>query len=185
MKKSALTLALASVMVLPLGSAHAAEGVINFIGEVTEATCSLAGPDANMNVRLGSYATNDINDNIGTYTEPVRFELRLTGCDPATATETANFTFQGGLAGQSAEILSLTGANVAGNLGIGIATTPGNFATAANRIQFDGQTEYPINNLVAGTNTLPLYAFYEKLTPADPVTPGPANGQVTFNVTYE
>lgn len=34
MKKSALTLALASVMVLLLGSANAAEGTINFTGEV-------------------------------------------------------------------------------------------------------------------------------------------------------
>lgn len=188
MKKHVLNIALASALILPAAFANAATGNIEFVGEITTETCSLEADSAQITVPLGSWAAHHINTL--ERTTPRKFQIKLSGCDltvvPGGGTGTitkADFAFTGGVANSNANLLKLNSAGgaEATNIGIGISANPNNLA--ASRVAFDGTSPMSIA-LNDGTNILDLYAFYE-VFPGTTVTPGPANAQAVFEVTYQ
>lgn len=182
MKKYALTFAVASALALPFGMANAATGSVDFIGEVTNETCSLGADSIQITVPLGSYSSFHL-ENLDR-TEAREFQINLTGCDTTQGPgATADFAFTGTPA-SAADLTQLglnpEGGSAAGNLGIGISAN-GNDLTAS-RVSFDGSVAQSLA-LQDGTNSLRLYAFYEKLATGS-VSAGPANATATFEVTY-
>lgn len=184
MKKYALNIAVASALALPFGLANASTGTIDFVGEVTDETCSLGADSIQITVPMGSYAAHHISGIPNT--EARQFAINLTGCDASVALNTAEFTFSGTLAAAgNANLLALDldGSNAATNLGIAISGTNGDFTT--NLISFDGSPNAFLDTpLVDGTNTIRLYAFYKRIDGAQPVTSGSANATATFTVSY-
>lgn len=179
MKKHALTIALASAMMLPSAFAVAAEGKIQFDGKITNETCSLAAKSSNIVVTMGTWSTNYFTTT-NKYSELADFEITLTGCDKDGVAE---FKFTGAQDGNAA-LLRLNNAGLASTAeGVAVGVTTGTSAAAADeRVQFDGTA---LNfNFVKGNNTMYMKAFYEmKGTPAD-VKPGDAKANATFVVTY-
>lgn len=179
MKKHALTIALASALMLPSAFATAATGKIQFDGKVTNETCSLASKSSNIVVTMGTWSTNFFTAP-NTYSELADFEITLTGCDKDGV---AHFTFTGTPDNADGTLLRLNNAGVTGtakNIAVGV-TTGSDAATAANRVKFDGSETVDFN-FVKGNNTLYLKAFYEST--AATVEPGEAKANATFVVTY-
>lgn len=181
MKKHALTIALASAMMLPSAFAVAAEGKIQFDGKITNETCSLASKSSNIVVTMGTWSTNHFTTNGNTYTDLADLEITLTGCEKDGV---ATFKFTGTQDGDAA-LLRLQNAGLPSTAkGVAVGLTTGtNPATAAERVKFDGS---PLTfNFVKGNNTMFLKAFYEmNAAAATDVTPGEAKANATFVVTY-
>lgn len=182
MKKHALTIALASALILPSAFATAATGKIKFEGVIHEETCSLAASSTDITVPMGSWATHYFANE--TQTHPTEFRIELIGCDTKGTITAANFKF----AGQNdtgPNFLRLNNKGAAGTadgVAVGLSTTA-DLSNSAGRVQFDDATAVELA-IQDGDNALTLHAFYELLgAPAD-VKAGEANANATFVVSY-
>lgn len=154
-------------------AAFAADGTINFTGNVTDTACTVDTASANQTVKLGTVAVSSFAA-AGATAAPTRFSINLTNC-PATA-KTANIRFDGPVASGNSSILSLSSGQTAGNLGVGL-------------YQQDSTTLIPIGSstpsvtlTTTGTNTLTFIAKYYAIS--TPVGVGTANATATFTVSY-
>ncbi len=182
MKKHALTIALASALILPSAFATAATGNIKFEGVIHEETCSLAASSTDITVPMGSWSTNYFSA-VGDKTLPTEFRIELIGCDTDTGAITAaNFKFAGSNdTGPDYLRLNNKGAaGAAGGVAVGLSTTS-DLSNAAGRVKFDNTTTVALD-IQDGDNSLILHAFYEQLDAT--VTPGEANANATFVVSY-
>ena len=180
MKKQALTIALASALILPSAMATAANGKIKFEGVINSETCSLAASSTDITVPMGSWATHYFTNK--TQTQPTEFRIELIDCDDSK--NTAKFTFAGPNDG-TPDFLRINNkgtAGAAGGVAIGLSTTT-DLSNDEGRVKFDGTTAMDLG-IQEGNNTLFLHAFYEKLSGATAVTAGEANANATFVVSY-
>lgn len=182
MKKHALTIALASALILPSAFATAATGNIKFEGVIHEETCSLAASSTDITVQMGSWSTNYFNA-VGDQTLPTEFRIELIGCDTDDGAITAaEFTFAGPT-DTTTDYLRLNNkgaAGTAGGVAIGLSTTA-DLSNTAGRVKFDNNTAVELE-IQDGDNSLILHAFYEQLGAT--VAPGEANANATFVVSY-
>ena len=182
MKKHALTIALASALILPSTFATAATGKIKFEGVIHEETCSLAASSTDITVPMGSWATHYFANE--TQTHPTEFRIELIGCDTKGTITAANFKFAGQNDG-TADFLRINNKGTAGaadGVAVGLSTTT-DLSNPAGRVKFDNTTAVDLA-IQDGDNALILHAFYEKLAGATAVTPGEANANATFVVSY-
>ena len=91
MKKIALLTSVAGLVMMAMNTAQAADGTINFTGEVVTTTCkvdtTVAGA-AKDGVKLPNVANNQLAT-VGATVGRQAFSLELSGCELATATSTA------------------------------------------------------------------------------------------------
>ncbi|WP_338558799.1 fimbrial protein [Erwinia sp. E_sp_B04_7] len=161
-------------------------GDINFTGSIVSAPCSVENGSDGQSVYLGQVASNQFTSQ-GDTSSPVKFKIKLTGCNltPLTGdtSATVGYTkatvkFMGDAI--NATTLKLSGENsgdaIAKNVGIQISQ--GNKPVTIN--DYVGTTSH---ELTEGANEIPFTAAYVATDAA--VTAGVANSTVNFRVTYE
>jgi major type 1 subunit fimbrin (pilin) len=185
MQKSVLVkfAALAVAGVLSQG-AFAADGTINFTGEIVDAPCSISPSSQNMTVPLGKVSRTAFDGAtagtavVGKKATPAKFNIDLLGCG-ATA-KGATVTFSGTADLDDATNLRLANA---GQVGVGAASG------VAIELGDSAATKIPLGSpsadyvLGLGDNSLKFQAAYVATKTA--VTVGPANAVAQFTVAYK
>lgn len=174
MKKQLHALALVSVISgIAMSSANAADGTIQFNGEIIDAACTVSPTSANQTVTLGqvsSSAFSAINDTAAA----TAFQIDLTAC-PGTVS-TASVKFDGTPYQGDNTVLALTPLP-------GFATGVGIRIRNSSNLVLPLYTASPAVALTQGTtNSLMFNASY--VAKAASVTAGPANAVATFSVIY-
>ena len=183
MKKNLITMAVAATAVLGMSSAFAADGQINFTGEIIDSACEVVNNvSAPLDVTLGKVAKTAFTG-AGSTAAATKFTLQLKGC-PASVTS-ATVKFDGSAADGDNAVLALTG-------GTGVATGVGIQLTDSSQKVlplFAPSTAYKLSPSTAGTaggadvvNSLDFVARY--VATAATVTAGPANAVANFTVNY-
>lgn len=175
MKKTFLAIAVAGVATIGMMNvAQAADGTINFNGEIIDQTCTVAPDSVTKAVNLGKVAASALTGTVGTKASPTRFTLKLTNC-PATATA-ATIKFDGTRDADSADLLQLTQVT-------GAATGVGIEIADKNGTPIPLHTASSAYTLKTGDNDLDFVARYVSTKAA--VTVGPANSVSQFTLNYQ
>lgn len=158
-------------------SAFAADGTVNFIGEIVDAPCSIAPQSQNLTVPLGKVSRTTLDGAAGKVSAPAKFTIDLLGCG-ATATG-ATVTF--------AAPADATNANL---LRVGVGEVDGSFATGVGiQVADSSGKQIPVGQasgnytLAQGDNALSFQANYMSTGPA--VTVGRGNAMAQFTVAYK
>lgn len=174
MKKNLIAAAVATVSILSASSAFAADGQVNFTGEIIDAACTVVNSVSNpLEVNLGKVAKTAFTGS-GSTAAATKFTLQLKDC-PATV-NTASVKFDGTSAAGDNSVLALTQES-------GVATGVGiQLSDASNAVLplFTASAAYPLSS--TQTNDLDFVARY--IATAADVTAGPANSVASFTVNY-
>ncbi|HID9876333.1 fimbrial protein [Serratia ureilytica] len=168
----ALSVILSACSISPL--ALAADGTVNFTGEIIDAACTVTNDPTNpLTVNLGKVARTAF-PSAGATAAPTKFTIKLTNC-PATVSS-AQITFDGKADNGNNEVLALT-AETGVATGVGVQLTDDDSTVVP---LYTASKAYP---LVANQeNDLNFIARY--ISTADSVTAGPANSTTDFTITY-
>jgi major type 1 subunit fimbrin (pilin) len=174
MKKQLHVFALVSVICgASVSAANAADGTIQFNGEIIDAACTVSPSSANQTVNLGQISDKAFTG-AGDTAGATAFQIDLTSC-PATVSS-ASVKFDGTPYQGDNSALELTqGAGVATGVGIQIRNADNSVLPLFTQSQSTTLSQ-------TGTNTLKFNAAY--VAKAAAVTAGPANATATFSVVY-
>lgn len=172
MKKLIIAVVCSSVM-LSAGSALAADGTLNFTGEIIDEACKIdIGADNTMAVVLGKVAKSSFSG-VGSKSSQTKFMLEMSNC-PETLTS-ATFKFSGiGYSGDDS-VLGLT-KETGSATGVAIELTD---STQTRVPLFTASASVPLSS---GVNKIPFYASYIQMD--ENVTSGPANSVAQFTLNY-
>lgn len=173
MKKTLIALALISAPVL-MSTANAADGSINFTGNITDAACTVDTNSASQTVTLGNVSSAAFNA-VGSTAAPTKFDIKLTNC-PETVTSAA-VKFDGTINATNSDLLSVSSDSTA--TGVGIAIYEANSSTQVPMLT--SSASQTIDSTLA-TNTLSFVAKY--MATAATVTAGSANAVTDFTIIY-
>lgn len=180
---AALFAATAAFVVAP-GAARAADGQINFAGEVTAQTCQITGtpgaagaPVTLPTVTLPTVSSLALATN-GATTGNTPFQIQITGCDPARKSVTA--LFSGSTIDTSTGALRNTAANGAKNVELQLLNADAT-PLALDRNTVAGQGSKSAQ-LISGKATLYYIARYQARGAA---TAGPVESSVQFTMIYQ
>ncbi|AXH63189.1 fimbrial protein [Providencia huaxiensis] len=173
MKKNLLASLIAATSIVAVNNALAADGTIDFTGEIIDQACELAAGSDALKVNLGQVSKKAL-PNAGSTAAATKFTIKLINC-PATVT-TASVKFDADSYIGDDEVIKLkeeTGVAT----GVGIQITDD-----TNKIVplFTASKAYPLQQNVE--NNLDFRARY--IAKSDTVTPGPANATATFTINY-
>lgn len=195
MKKIALLTSVASLVMMAMNTAQAADGTINFTGEVVTTTCkvdtTVAGA-AKDGVKLPNVANNQLAT-VGATVGRQAFSLELSGCELATATSTAPVSkvavfFEAGpnvdLVTGMLKPAAASGAGaptVASGVQIAIVDPSNN-----ERLKIgSAQSRFvDIDNKVGG-NGRAIMRFASEYVATGPVTAGRTDTSVTYSLVYQ
>lgn len=156
--------------------AFAADGTVNFTGEITDTPCSISPASQNQIVPLGNVSTN-VFTTAGKKAPAANFTIDLLNC--SASAQGAKVTFEGTHDALLDTALAIANA---GQVGVGAATG------VAVALSDSADTPIPLgaasNSYVLGlgTNSLRFKAAY--VSTKDVVTVGPANASAQFTVSY-
>ncbi|AZC22616.1 fimbrial protein [Pseudomonas sessilinigenes] len=178
MKKLLITkLSATAVIALLSQTAFAADGTINFFGEIVDAPCSISPNSQVMTVPLGKVSRTTLDGGAGKKATPARFNIELLNC--GASAKGATLTFNG-----------TTDTTVTDNLRVGVGETAGGAATGvAIELGDSAGTKIPVGSestqytLVQGDNPLKFQAVY--VSTAEKVTVGTGNATAQFTVNYK
>ncbi|MEL4012842.1 fimbrial protein [Dryocola clanedunensis] len=172
MKKNLIAVAVAFVA-FSAANAFAADGTVNFTGEITDEACVVdIGTNNTMTVDLGKVARSAF-DGAGSKASATKFVLKVKDC-PATVTS-ASVKFDGiGYDGDDSVLKLTQDADVAEGVAIELADK-----SQEKLPLFTASAPY---DLAEGDNELPFYARY--IAMSDTVTAGPANAVTQFTLNY-
>lgn len=155
--------------------AHAADGTINFTGNILDAACTVSSATKNQTVPLGDVSRTAFAA-VGDTAAPTHFSIVLQNC-PATVTN-ASVKFDGPIDAANSNLLALTPATgIATGVGIGI-------------YEQDASTLIPIAtdsaSKVLTTTADTQFDFIAKyVATSAAVTMGPADAATNFTITYQ
>ncbi|WP_202300859.1 fimbrial protein [Dryocola clanedunensis] len=174
MKKTLLAMAIAGVALMGMtNAARAADGTINFSGEILDQTCAISATSSTMNVDLGKVSKSSLTGAAGTKSAPQPFEINLTSCPAALANATVKF--DGTADATNSDLLKITsGTGVATGVGIEISDVNGVVPLHS------ASMSYP---LAAGGTKLQFTARYVSTSAV--VGNGTANGVSQFTLNYK
>ncbi|MBS1206122.1 MAG: fimbrial protein [Proteobacteria bacterium] len=151
--------------------ASAADGTINFNGNITDTACTIDASSANQTVTMGTVSKTSFQG-AGSTAAPTRFTISLTACPDTTA----KVRFDGPTAPGNASILRLNTGETAEGVGVAI-------------YEDDSSTLIPVSTASAaktlsnaGENVLAYVAKY--MATGDSVIAGSANATASFTITY-
>ena len=174
MKKNLIAVAVLASSAFAI-SAFAADGQVNFTGEIIDAACQVVNSPSNpLDVVLGKVAKTAFTGT-GSTAAATKFTLKLTNC-PATVS-TASVKFDGTSVNGDTTLLALTQES-------GVATGVGiQLSDASNTVLplYTASMAYPLQS-GSVTNNLDFVARY--IATAATVTAGPANSMASFTVNY-
>lgn len=175
MKKNLIAVAIVTASILSAASAMAADGQVNFKGEIIDSACEVVNSVSNpLDVTLGQVAKTAFTG-AGSTAAATKFTLQLKNCPDSVVK--ASVKFDGAADAGDNNVLQLTQeTGVATGVGIQLSD-----ASSAVLPLFTASTSYP---LVAGTavNNLDFVARY--IATEDTVNAGPANSVASFSVNY-
>ncbi|RDL14121.1 fimbrial protein [Serratia fonticola] len=174
MNKSLIAVAIAAVSVLSSASAFAADGQVNFKGEIIDSACTVVNSVTNaLDVTLGQVSKTAFT-NAGDTAAATKFTLQLTNCPVSVST--ASVKFDGTAANGDNNILALTQeSGVATGVGIQLSDSSQNVLPLST-----ASASYPL--VSTGTNNLDFVARY--ISNSATVTAGPANAVASFTIIY-
>lgn len=170
--------ALAVAGVLSQG-AFAADGTINFTGEIVDAPCSISPVSQNMTVPLGNVSRTALDGAVGKKApQPAKFTIDLLACG-ATA-KGATVSFEGVPDSDDNTALTIVNAGAVGAArATGVAVELGD--SNGTKIALGSESlEYILGE---GDNALKFQAVYVATRPV--VTVGPADAVAQFTVNYK
>lgn len=157
-------------------AANAADGTINFQGQVVDAACSVSANSINQTVILDQVRTSAFTAAGELANQSKSFQISLADCDTAVS-QTAQISFNGATDANDASLLANTaGAGAAQNVGLAL------FGSDGAPVGINDGTLTSAVSIQDGTTIIPLSVDY-KSTTAVP-TPGPVTSVATFSVTY-
>ncbi|WP_075182350.1 fimbrial protein [Pantoea sp. 1.19] len=152
---------------------HAADGTIQFTGNITDTACVVETASSSQTVALGTVASTAFSS-AGSTAGAKPFTINLSNC-PAAVTSAA-VRFDGSLNTANSSILALNSGEDAANVGVAI-------------YEQDSSTLIPIGSdsasfplSASGINTLNFVAKY--YATATPVGAGSANATASFTIAY-
>ncbi|MET3497240.1 fimbrial protein [Variovorax boronicumulans] len=185
MKKSVLVkfAALAVAGAVSQG-AFAADGTINFNGEITADACSVSPNSQNLIVPLGKVASKWFEGTVGGKAQvgkkstPAKFSIDLLGCDTTTI-KNAKVKFDGAADADVKTALRVGAGEVSGGFATGVAIELGD--SSGTKIDLGSPSkDYALSE---GDNSLKFQAAY--VATKDKVTVGPANAIAQFTIAYK
>ncbi|MBS0340537.1 MAG: fimbrial protein [Proteobacteria bacterium] len=173
-KKAALLNAAAFAVVGLLSQgAFAADGTINFEGEIINSTCSVSPKSQNMTVPLGKIKSSVLKV-AGDLSTPSKFTIDLLDCDAAKA----KVTFSGPPDAINTDLLRLAG----GLVGTTQATNVGVRIEDSSGVQIKLGQESQEYAVLPGANSLQFQARYQATGQS---TVGIANATAQFTIAYQ
>ncbi|CNG96668.1 putative mannose-resistant/Proteus-like fimbrial protein [Yersinia aldovae] len=167
-----------TALVLGLGvssMAHAADGTINFTGNIIEQACDItSGVAGTQTVNLGNIAKSNLSG-AGKTSGSTKFSIVLADCPVDFIPTSVSVKFDGTSVAADTSLLALTAGQTATGVGVQI-------------LEADGNTPVPLRTasvqqtlVSGGTTTLDFVARYKAVAVA---TAGTANASTTFVVDY-
>lgn len=155
------------------GVANAADGTINFTGNVTADACTITPGSATQTVPLGTVSTTAFPA-AGDSAAPTKFDVVLTSC-PAAATS-ATVKFDGPANADDSTLLALTTVTgMATGVGVGL-------------YEEDSSTPIPVggesSSKTLSTTAATTFSFVAKYVSTGTVAAGTANAVSDFTVVY-
>ncbi|QTF09170.1 type 1 fimbrial protein [Brenneria izadpanahii] len=137
-------------------------------------SCSVSVASQEQTVNMGTLATKAFSEG-KPGASPVRFAINLESCGSAVSSVSA--TFSGTADANDSTLLALSADSSATHVGIAILDKD------RNRIPLGNASEqYP---LTAGVDSAQLVFYGQYVATQNDVTPGSANGDATFTLTYQ
>ncbi|BEP37727.1 long polar fimbria major subunit LpfA [Variovorax sp. V59] len=166
-------------------AASAADGTINFTGEIVDAPCSISPNSQNLTVPLGKVSRTAFDGGtagtaaVGKKATPAKFTIDLLGCGASATGATVSFSGTADL--DDATYLRLANAGQVGvGAASGVAIELADSTGAKIALNTGKSGEYILG---LGDNSLKFQAAYIATKTA--VTVGPANAVAQFTVTYK
>jgi major type 1 subunit fimbrin (pilin) len=174
MKKNLIALAVLATSAFGAASAFAADGQVNFTGEITDTTCKVANaPATPLTVNLGKVARTAFVA-AGDTSSATKFTLELKDCP--TGLTTVNVKFDGTSVSGKPGILALTTGGATG-VGIQLADDTGTVLPL-----YTASKDYPLTLGVGTSTKMDFVARY--IATSLPVAPGVANAVADFSINY-
>lgn len=153
-------------------TAFAADGTINFVGNITDTACQVSSASATQTVELGTVSSKAFSVS-GDTAAAKRFTINVSSCPDSISS--ATIRFDGPANAANNQILALSSGQTATN--VGVAIYENDSATLIPLLQ-----ESAPQTLVKDNNQLSYVAKY--YATATGVTAGTANASATFTITY-
>ncbi|MEQ4676162.1 fimbrial protein [Providencia vermicola] len=173
MKKNIIATLIAASSIFAINNALAADGTIDFTGEITDQACELAAGSDALKVNLGKVSKTAL-PSAGSTAAATKFTIKLINCPAAVTTASVKFDADSYL-GDDTVIKLKEEAGVATGVGIQITDDVNTVVPL-----FTASKNYPLQQNVE--NNLDFRARY--IAKSDTVTTGPANGTATFTINY-
>lgn len=162
-------------------------GTVHFTGEIIEPSCVIDGNDGkDNNVPLGTYPTS-LFAAVGDQSTLQPFDISLKDCPVQTdGLSSVQLTFEGAtVASSNSELLTVSaittqGTTAATNVGIAVSLQ----ATPTKLLTLDGSEDQIEIALRPTTDNIRASFFARYQAYALPVTPGPADADMTVNILY-
>ncbi|YCI83123.1 fimbrial protein [Enterobacteriaceae bacterium] len=175
MKKNVFAVAFATVAVLSASSVLAADGTVNFTGEIIDQACTVEiGTSNTLTVDLGKVAKSSFAA-VGDDASITKFSMKLKAC-PESITS-AKVKFDGPNDATDSSLLALTSeTGVAKGVAIALMTAD------KTDLGLNSVSDYSYALKATEENTLDFYAAYRST--AATVVAGKANSTATFSINY-
>jgi len=158
-------------------STFAADGTVNFIGEIVDAPCSIAPQSQNLTVPLGKISRVSLDGAAGKVSAPAKFSIDLLSCG-ATA-KGATVTFAAPADANNADLVRVGVGEVDGTAATGVGIQ---VSDSSGKLIPVGQASGSYT-LAQGDNALKFQANYMSTGPS--VTVGSGNAMAQFTVAYK
>lgn len=175
MKKIVLSTLIATGLAASQG-ALAADGTINFSGELTETTCTVVSADKNLTVTLPRVASNSLQTQ-GQTNGLTAFTINLEGCSASSTNARVYFEPRPNLVNTEGRVIN-TG--TATNVDIQLLDSDSTAVIDARKNSGLQNTQY--QTFTGATGSLNYYAQYYATAAA---TAGTVTGQVQYSVEYQ
>ncbi len=173
MRKSFIAMLIATTSIFVANNALAADGTIDFTGEIIDNACELAAGSDALKVNLGKVSKTAL-PSAGVTAAATKFTIKLINCPATVSTASVKFDAES-YSGDDTVIALKQESGVATGVGIQITDD-------ANTVVplFTASKTYPLKEGVE--NNLDFRARY--LAKTDSVTAGLANANATFTINY-
>nr|WP_232447340.1 fimbrial protein [Burkholderia ubonensis] len=176
-RKHISTLLIAGSIVTIAPAAHAADGLIDFVGSLTAATCKInGGTGQNFTVNLPPVSTSALAT-AGSWAGRQPFSIKLSECAPDTGTVSA-YLEPGPTVNSKTGRLQVDSGG-AKNVEIGLLNSKFEHIAAGAALGSQNVDKVSIDS---GSATLDFYAQYESLGSA---TAGAAKSRVNYTIVYQ
>ncbi|EST58004.1 fimbrial protein [Proteus cibi] len=175
MKKNLLAIFIASSSIFAVNNVLAADGTIDFTGEIIDNACELASGSDALKVNLGKVSKTAL-PSTGSTAAATKFTIKLINCPTTVSSAAVKFDAES-YSGDDSVIALKKETGVASGVGIQITDDTNTVVPL-----FTASKIYPLKTGAGVVNNLDFRARY--IAKSDTVTAGPANGNATFTINY-